>query len=366
MMDTDLRVHDRLSRAINGVRIDVDDRLTDLLWRGTPPPRHRAAAAIVALAVAVAGLGFGAMAFLRSSSTVGAGEAAQSILFERNELIVNDMDFPNPEIWSVGEDGSGARPLPQPPGNNTKPEWSPDGTRIAFVGQEGVSADTSTLWLMDADGDGLTPIVEGFSVDEPAWSPDGLRIAFVGQQDPAGEPAGPLGLWIVPVDGGDPRLVLEGAWEGPGWSPDGTRLVVVGWRGNDVRDLYTVNVDGSGLIRITGGGASWATPAWSPDGTRIACSRWDGESAVNVYVMNANGSDVRQLTDRAGWDSLPIWSADGSRILFASDRGAIGEDGGFEGGVADLGIYVMNADGSGVQLVYREDGRQLVATSWNQ
>jgi Tol biopolymer transport system component len=368
MSDRDLVVRRHLSGAVDDVTIDVEGRLSDLHGGLPPSPRRRrVATAVFALIVAVAGLAVVGRAFLRSSSLVGGGARAESILFTRWELTPEELGFPNPRIWSVGADGTRAGPLPQPVGQNESAVWSPDGTRIAFVGREGTEA--STLYVMNADGSGLTPLAEGFGADQFAWSSDGTEIVFAGVRDPEASPTGPRGIWTVPATGGDPRLVIEAALEQPAWSPDGTRLVAVGWNG-DVRNLYIVGADGSQLSQITNDGASYADPRWSPDGTRIACARWANPNGwnVDVYVMNPDGSDLRQLTAWRGWDSGPIWSPDGSQILFTSDRDAtpaeltIDEE--QSAGERGLAIYVMNADGSDVRTVFDDGAMQNVPTSW--
>lgn len=369
MNDSDLAVRRRLSNAIDDVTIDVEGRLSELLVPGgRPPRRHHAASAIFALIVAVAGLAVVGRAFLHSSSLVGAGSEAQPILFTRWELTPEQPGFPDPRIWSVGVDGTSAHPLPQPPGENESAVWSPDGTRIAFVGREGTAA--ANLWVMNADGSNLTQLAEGFGADQIAWSPDGKEIAFLGAEDPVGNPGGPTGIWTVPAAGGDPSRVLQGSgWEQPGWSPEGTRLVVVGWNSN-IRNLYTVNIDGSQLAQITGDGANYSDPHWSPDGTTIACARWADPTGwnVDVYVMNADGSHQRQLTHWKGWDSEPIWSPDGSQIVFTSDRDAtpaeLDIDERQSAGERGLAVYAMNADGSNVQSIFDDGAMQNVPTSW--
>ena len=89
-------------------------------------------------------------------------------------------------------------------------------------------------------------------------------------------------------------------------------------------------------------------PAQSPDGTRIAfSSRRDLNS--EVYVMDADGGAPRNLTFHEAWDEGPAWSPDGQRIAFVSDRnGDVEEFGGLR---FNTDIFVMNADGSGVEQV---------------
>ena len=96
-------------------------------------------------------------------------------------------------------------------------------------------------------------------------------------------------------------------------------------------EIYSINVDGTGLARMTNNAAADVDPAWSPDGKRIAfASDRDGSSAI--YVMNADGSNVVRRTDAGAWNEAPAWSPDGRKIAFSSLR-----DGQF-------GIYVMNVD----------------------
>ena len=89
-------------------------------------------------------------------------------------------------------------------------------------------------------------------------------------------------------------------------------------------------------------------PAQSPDGTRIAfTSRRDLNP--EIYVMDAGGGAPRNLTFHEAWDEAPAWSPDGQRIAFVSDRnGEVEEFGGLR---LNTDLFVMNADGSGVEQV---------------
>ena len=105
-------------------------------------------------------------------------------------------------------------------------------------------------------------------------------------------------------------------------------------------EIYVINADGSNPRRLTNSPGSDQFPAWSPDGTRIAFSSdRDGSPSLegrDIYVMNAaDGLGLVRLTDDPAYDTGPAWSPDGSRIAFTSGR-----DG--------SGLFVMNADGSGV------------------
>src|ERR671935_778845 len=104
--------------------------------------------------------------------------------------------------------------------------------------------------------------------------------------------------------------------------------------GNSNRDVYAVNADGSGLVRLTDDPAADFDPSWSPDGRRIAY-RHEDEKSGQIYVMNADGSQQRNLTRRRGLDYSPAWSPDGKKIAFAVAE-AFGR----------TRIWVMRPDGS--------------------
>ena len=163
------------------------------------------------------------------------------------------------------------------------------------------------------------------------------QIAFETQRD--GNPE----IYVMNPDGsGLLRLTDNPARDAePYVSFDGTKIAFVSDRDGGDNEIWVMNVDGTNLVRLTNSLGSDTEPAWSPDGTKIAfASERDGGKS-EVYVMNADGSDPVRLTNVAGRDGLPAWSPDGTQIAFMSERDVVDDDGNLE-------IYVMNADGSGV------------------
>lgn len=135
------------------------------------------------------------------------------------------------------------------------------------------------------------------------------------------------------------------------FAPDGQRLAFVSERDGNM-ELYALGADGSGLQRLTTDFALDDHPTWSPDGKRLAFvstrqpATKPGRAWNAIYVMNADGSGVQRLSPADAADYSPAWSPRGDWIAFASGSG--------EAGAADL--FVMKPDGSGRKRVIINGG----------
>jgi TolB protein len=266
-------------------------------------------------------------------------------------------------------------PLHQGRGFSIVPQWSPDGSLIAFASNE--RGRGYGIFVAQADGSAPVNVLdEGSRLADPgpislSWSPDGSRIAYTGRDPESG-----WTVWIMNTDGNGHRAVLEGHWEEVSWSPDGERLLLLGdpqTKGKIGQlDVYSVCLNGSGLVQLTDDELIERRPAWSPGGNRIVFAKRSAEFenpdyGQDIYVMDADGSALRRLTDWEGFDSFPVWSPDGRWIAFASDRDAtiqqqrVSREGGPFGGIS---IYVMRADGSAVGLLARGSDVALLPASW--
>ena len=244
--------------------------------------------------------------------------------------------------------------------------------RIAFVSDRDGDAE---IYVMNADGSGVVQLTENDSSDWfPAWSPDGMRILFTSDR---GNDLEVHDIYVMNADGSGVEQLTYGFDNySPVWSPDGDRIAfasraeiyVMNADGSGAKrltynnsvtgrfvfyedrdrdgapEVYVRNADGSGVERLTeydygtiGTDSVDQSPSWSPDGGRIVFQSSRG-GAMEIYVMNADGSGVDRLTYDKNLDWFPAWSPDGGRIAFFSGPDYGGMD-----------IYVMNVDGSGVE-----------------
>jgi len=206
------------------------------------------------------------------------------------------------------------------------PQFSPDGSKIAYtsyrrdVGLYVINADGSGKKLIYGEYSGLT----GF-----AFTPDSRAVVYSASK---GEST--YGIFLAYVDGSGRRPIYssEERLANPSLPASGEKI---GFEKG--KDIYVINVDGSGLGRVTGPSeenelAGDVGPAFSPDGSKIAfCSGDvgcdDDQMTFDVYVVNADGTGRRNLTTDDGRDWLPSFSRDGERIVFYSwKRGIIVAD----------------------------------------
>jgi Tol biopolymer transport system component len=269
--------------------------------------------------------------------------------------------------------------------------WSPDGRWLA-VADGGVAAEPHGVTLVAVDGTdrrALTHPDPGRMGDAfPAFSPDGRMVAFA--RIPSSGAALIAGrLFVVPVEGGDPRaLTTEGRLIGGlAWTPQGDGLVFTAGVPAESQRLWRVDFAGTtsqldfgdGAVMVGGGDAESAlsvsqqlrvsvaaragrlafsrstydtnilrmdtspaasdappagliastrldeAPQYSPDGRRIAFVSWRATPNAEIWTCAADGADCRQLTALGTHSGTPRWSPDGRLIAFDSATAGQGD-----------------------------------------
>jgi len=238
-----------------------------------------------------------------------------------------DSEGKVPQIYIMDVDGINWKRITRNMTGDWWPEWSPDGTKIAFM------SGNYEIYVMNADGSNQIRLTNSSAADgQPTWSPDGDKIAYNSDLD------GDFEVFVMDADGSNLVKLTSntGILDGdPSWSPDGNKIAFNSNRGNNL-DIYVMNTDGSNQTRLTNNPERDIYPAWSPDGTKIAfMSNRDGN--WEIYVMNADGTNQTRLTNNPANDKHPAWSPDGSKIAYGSDRDC-------KNNVDE--VYIMNADGT--------------------
>ncbi|HEY1217351.1 MAG: S9 family peptidase [Bryobacteraceae bacterium] len=283
------------------------------------------------------------------------------------------------QVWTVPLEGGAPRQITHSGDNNTRPRWSPDGKRIAYISDRGGSAQ---IWLMDADGGNAKQITSlATEADGEIFSPDGKYLVFssgvypeCGGDDACNkknldaDSANPVKarvytellyrhwtawatrrrshLLMVAADGGAVRDLTPGDREVPPFSlgapddydisPDGAEL------------CYSVNLDavpavstntdlfvlplGGGAepqqpVKITNSPGADATPRYSPDGKYLA---WRAQARAGyesdrwqLMVLERSTGKVTGLTENIDrWVNSFVWAPDSSSLFFTTgDRG---------------------------------------------
>ncbi len=274
-------------------------------------------------------------------------------------------------LWVMNADGSKNRFLTK----GSDAEWSPDGTRIAYIAEgEPKAPQVFVRWMTENAATQITQVQHAPS--NLRWSPDGKQIALTMlvpkeakwdiplpkapegakwtkapavidrlhyRQDRVGyTEAGFTHVFVVPADGGTPRALTSGDWNvgarfdgmagtvGLDWTPDGRTIVVDGLDVPDAdlryrdSDVFAIDVASGARRKLIGERGNWSSPRISPDGKFVAFvghpfTRASYKSE-ELFVVGLDGNGMRKVSGALDRDAVnPQWAPDSSGVYFAAD-----------------------------------------------
>jgi TolB protein len=157
---------------------------------------------------------------------------------------------------------------------------------------------------MDPSGSNLRRLTRDWAIDSSAsFSPDSQKIAFVSER-----PGTPQ-IYTMNVDGTSvKRLTFQGNYnQTPHWSPRGDWIVFNARDERLVYDIFKIKPDTGEIVRLTQDQGNNEHPCFSPDGNHVVFSSTrSGES--KIYIMNADGTNQRPISRSKGEYTTPDWS----------------------------------------------------------
>jgi TolB protein len=239
------------------------------------------------------------------------------------------------EIWAMDADGSNPRPITKfnnYPGCNFT-SVSPDGGKVAFTS---FAAGQPAIFVFSVDPPrDLRFYNQKASVNEtPSFTPDGKSIVYAS----SAPDDNCCRIFIANVDGrGFRPITTPGNIDvEPKVNPKtGTEIAFVSGRSGHAQ-LYTMNIDGGNVERISDGSGEATNPAWNSNGRTLAFAWTRGYATgkFNIFIMDVVTRKYLQLTHDEGRNENPVWAPDGVHLAFASTRGGTEQ------------IYSMLADGT--------------------
>jgi dipeptidyl aminopeptidase/acylaminoacyl peptidase len=228
-------------------------------------------------------------------------------------------------LWVVSVPGGDAKQITEGQDwNDTDPQWSPDGTRIAFVSDRtGKAYDDShntDVWVIPAAGGALTKISDhAFEDENPRWSPDGKQILFTGQTAVHQFPK----LYVADSSGGAAsQLAVKDLDTIPGelrWQAPSTVLFTAGVKGET--HIFRADPVAHTFSAVTAGPRGIHAFEVNQSTGKIVYLANDFQHLDDLYISNIDGSGERQLTHANSdlWAQLELQPVE--RVAYKSSDG---------------------------------------------
>jgi TolB protein len=207
-------------------------------------------------------------------------------------------------------------------GEDSNPDWSPDGKKIVFTSDR---TGNHEIYSINANGTGLKQLTNNSLVAVyPQWSPDGSWIMYAS----ANKRTRDFEICVMHPDGTEIMKIAAG--DSSRWSPDGKNIAFIGVTSSLV-DVFMAKPDGTEIKNLSNSNAFEFGLSWSSDSKHIAYVT-DQENNTEIYTVcvDCDNNQPINITNSEAVDRNPSWSPDGSQIAFQS---------------GDI-LCVMNADGS--------------------
>jgi Tol biopolymer transport system component/DNA-binding winged helix-turn-helix (wHTH) protein len=220
------------------------------------------------------------------------GEQATAISVSRTGRLVYSAQFRDASLWNIPLTGRADRPVATPIVRSTfdeqAPDYSPDGTRLAFASTR---SGVEEIWVANADGSNPVQVTSmgGPLCSNPQWSPDSQTILLNAHRE------GSSDLYLLRPDSGYLRRITDHpAEEIEGrWSRDGHTIYFASNRTGRF-EVWKMPAAGGASVRITQGGGMTATE--SPDGRVLYYAKHDAQPTA-IWRVPVNGGEERSIVD---------------------------------------------------------------------
>lgn len=212
-------------------------------------------------------------------------------------LMISDWDGENPRMIA-----SSREPL-------MSPQWSPDRTRLAYVGYE---RGRSSIYVHEVATGKVRKLVSEKGINgSPAWSPDGSRLAITLSYESNPD------IYIIDIATGAKRRLTdaEGIDTEAAWSPDGQTLVYTSERGGPPQ-IYQISAAGGASKRLTFEGRQNLRASYSPDGKSLALVNLT-DSRYRIALLDLASGSLRMLSD-GRFDEGPSFAPNGAVVIYAT------------------------------------------------
>ncbi len=235
----------------------------------------------------------------------------KTIVFQGPRTIANPDAFP---LYVMDANGKNMRLLvPQ----GVQPAWSPEGNCIAYSKDPrcgGVCANWD-IFILDLEKKTERSLTNDPDYYETVrdWSRDG-RFLLLDSNNPTDNPEGDWEIYVMDTQGNYvARLTDNDVYDvSPRWSPDGSKIAYSAFDGKDW-DIFVMDADGSNKRNLSNDDNLFSSePCWSPDGSKILYSVSEGPRGYelnvrNIYSINLDGTGLTKLTQGNFVNDDPDW-----------------------------------------------------------